>query len=136
MPKKNDVKGDKPEEPAVESTTLEAPPSLPPKTVKKKFAVKENTKDTHIVPKKNGVKGDKPELDAANALAATKNTRAMSKRITVKVYILRAETEEGDVQKQKLTTTKIKNRLIITNIIKNKPAVSKKIAVEFTNQQV
>ena len=42
MPKKNDVKGDKPEEPAVESTMLEAPPSLPPKTVKKKFAVKEN----------------------------------------------------------------------------------------------
>jgi hypothetical protein len=53
VPKKNDVKGDKPEEPAVESTTLEAPPSLPPKTVKKKFAVKENTKDTHIVPEKN-----------------------------------------------------------------------------------
>jgi hypothetical protein len=42
VPKKNDVKGDKPEEPAVESTTLEAPPLLPPKTVKKKFAVKEN----------------------------------------------------------------------------------------------
>jgi hypothetical protein len=42
VPKKNDVKGVKPEEPAVESTTLEAPPSPPPKTVKKKFAVKEN----------------------------------------------------------------------------------------------
>jgi hypothetical protein len=26
---------------------------LPPKTVNEKFAVKENTKDTHIVPKKN-----------------------------------------------------------------------------------
>jgi hypothetical protein len=53
VPKKNDVKGDKPEEPAVDSTTLEAPPLLPPKTVNKKFAVKEKTKDTHIVPKKN-----------------------------------------------------------------------------------
>jgi hypothetical protein len=49
---------------------------------------------------------------------------------------LRAETEECDVQKQKLTTTKLKNRLIITNIIKNKPAESKKIAVVFTNKQV
>ena len=57
VPKKNDVKEDKPEEPAVESTTLEAPPSLPLKSVKKKFAVKENIKDTHIVPKKTTVTG-------------------------------------------------------------------------------
>jgi hypothetical protein len=71
------VKREKPEEPAVESTTLEAPPLPPPKTVKKKFAVKENTKDTHIVPKKNGEKGDKPEHDTANALAATQNTRCV-----------------------------------------------------------
>ena len=38
VPKKNDVKREKPEEPAVESTTLEAPPSPPPKTVKNKPA--------------------------------------------------------------------------------------------------
>jgi hypothetical protein len=57
VPKKNDVKGDKPEEPAEESTMLEAPPSLPLKSVKKKFAVKENIKDTHIVPKKTTVTG-------------------------------------------------------------------------------
>ena len=57
VPKKNDVKGDKPEEPAVESTTLEAPPSLPPKTVKKKFAVKENItiKNKPAVSKRIGV---------------------------------------------------------------------------------
>jgi hypothetical protein len=77
------------------------------------------------------------ELDTANALAATQNRRAVSKRITVKVYILRAETEECDVQKQKLTTTKLKNRLIITITTKNKPAESKKIGVEFiTYKQV
>ena len=61
VPEKNDVKGDKTEEPAVESTTLEAPPSLPLKTVKKVFKNKS----------------------------------------TVEVYILRAETEERNVQKQK-----------------------------------
>jgi hypothetical protein len=32
VPKKNDVKGERPEEPAVESTTLEAPPSPPPRS--------------------------------------------------------------------------------------------------------
>jgi hypothetical protein len=38
VPKKNDVKREKPEEPAVESTMLEAPPSPPPITVKNKPA--------------------------------------------------------------------------------------------------
>ena len=66
----------------MDSTRLEAPPLLPPKTVNKKFAVEENIKDTHIVTKKTTVK-------------------VFKNKSTVEVYILRAETEECDVQKQK-----------------------------------
>ena len=59
--------------------------------------------------------------------------KVVKNKSTVKVYIVRAETEEGVVQKQKADNDN--TRELLTIAIKNKHAESKKIAVKKNNHE-